>query len=189
MLKNWKTAIGIMTLVGGLAPATALAADGHEGGHHHFEFGAPGRAADAERTVEVVMRDNYFEPGLVKVRAGETVRFVVRNQGELVHEFNIGTPHMHAEHQQEMLMMVEHGVLEPDRINHERMSMDMGGGRTMDHDDPNSVLLEPGAEAEIVWTFAAPMDLEFACNVPGHYDVGMAGDIEVLERLAARQQP
>jgi uncharacterized cupredoxin-like copper-binding protein len=187
MLKSWKTAIGITTLVGGLAPATVLAAGSHTGGHHHFEFGAPGKAAEVSRSLNVVMRDNYFEPELIKVKAGETIRFVIRNQGELVHEFNLGTPHMHAEHQKEMLTMVEHGVLESDRINHEKMHRDMGGGMTMAHDDPNSVLLEPGAEAEIIWRFAASSELEFACNVPGHYESGMAGSIEFVEKLASRQ--
>ena len=72
-------------------------------------------------------------------------------------------------------MMVEHGVLEADRINHERMKMDMGGGKTMEHDDPNSVLLEPGKSGEIIWKFTKATELEFACNVPGHYDAGMMG--------------
>ena len=132
------------------------------------------------------MRDHYFEPEQIKVKANETFRFVVRNRGEFVHEFNIGTPHMHAEHQKEMEMMVAHGVLEADRINHEMMKMDTGRSGSMEHDDPNSVLLEPGDEAEIIWTFAKPMNLEFACNVPGHYESGMAGIIEFVRKLASK---
>src|SRR3546814_20785077 len=91
-----------------------------------------------------------------------------------VHEFNIGTPAMHAAHQEEMMMMVEHGALEPDKINRNLMKMDMGGGKTMEHNDPNSVLLEPGGSSEIVWTFTKTAELEFACTVPGHYASGMA---------------
>src|SRR3546814_18267736 len=68
----------------------------------------------------------------------------------------------------EMMMMVEHGALEPDKINRDKMKMDMGGGKTMEHNDPNSVLLEPGETAEIVWTLTKATALEFACNVPGH---------------------
>ncbi len=49
----------------------------------------------------------------------------------------------------------------------------------MKHDDPNSVLLEPGKTAEIVWTFNETTSLEFACNVPGHYQAGMVGDLDV----------
>jgi uncharacterized cupredoxin-like copper-binding protein len=33
-----------------------------------------------------------------------------------------------------------------------------------------------GKSAEVVWTFPAEGALEFACNVPGHYAAGMAGD-------------
>lgn len=161
----------------------ALAAGMHAGGHGHgFDFGQPAKASEARRTVTVVMRDNLYEPESITVQAGETVRFVVRNEGQFVHEFNIGTAAMHAEHQKEMMMMVEHGVLEPDRINRARMKMDMGGGRTMEHDDPNSLLLEPGQSGEIVWTFSKATELEFACNVPGHYDAGMVGKMHVKPR-------
>jgi uncharacterized cupredoxin-like copper-binding protein len=75
--------------------------------------------------------------------------------------------------------MVEHGVLEADKINHNMMKMDMGGGKTMEHDDPNSVLLEPGKSSEVIWKFTKATDLEFACNVPGHYESGMMGKMQV----------
>jgi uncharacterized cupredoxin-like copper-binding protein len=159
--------------------AGALAAGSHGDGHHGPAIGAPGKAADAARTIEIVMQDNNFEPESISVAKGETVRFIVVNRGEFVHEFNIGTAAMHADHQKEMMTMVEHGVLEADKINHDMMKMDMGGGRTMEHNDPNSTLLEPGKTAEIVWTFSADADLEFACNVPGHYESGMVGKFEM----------
>lgn len=158
--------------------ATALGAGAHEGGHGHgAAIGEPGQAAEAGRTVTVIMYDNYYEPETIEVSAGETVRFVVENKGQLVHEFNIGTGVMHEAHQKEMMMMVEHGVLQGTKINHDMMEMDMGNGQTMKHDDPNSVLLEPGQSGEIVWKFSEKGDLEFACNVPGHYQAGMVGDV------------
>jgi uncharacterized cupredoxin-like copper-binding protein len=49
------------------------------------------------------------------------------------------------------------------------------------HNDPNSALLEPGATGEVVWTFPAYGEIEFACNVPGHYDAGMSGEIELTK--------
>lgn len=75
--------------------------------------------------------------------------------------------------------MMENGILEADKVNRELMQMNMGGGETMEHSDPNSTLLEPGESAEIVWTFSTDADLEFACNVPGHYQSGMVGEIEM----------
>jgi uncharacterized cupredoxin-like copper-binding protein len=169
-------------LAAGLAASIATAAHAagnHSGGHHSSAIGEPGKAADATRMIEIVMQDNNYEPESITVSKGETVRFVISNKGEFVHEFNIGTAAMHAEHQKEMLTMKEHGVLEADKIHHDRMKMDMGGGKTMEHNDPNSVLLEPGKTAEIVWTFNANGDLEFACNVPGHYESGMVGTFEM----------
>jgi uncharacterized cupredoxin-like copper-binding protein len=90
-----------------------------------------------------------------------------------------GTAAMHARHQKEMAMMFEHGAVGVDKIHHEKMNMDMGGGRTMKHDDPNSVLLEPGKSAEVIWKFSTNAKLEFACNVPGHYEAGMVGRFRI----------
>jgi uncharacterized cupredoxin-like copper-binding protein len=127
----------------------------------------------------VIMQENYYTPEKIDIKAGETIRFKIINKGELVHEFNLGTANMHAAHQKEMEMMVEHGVLEVDKINHNMMKMDMGGGKTMEHDDPNSVLLEPRKSGEVIWKFSKATDLEFACNVPGHYESGMMGKMQV----------
>jgi uncharacterized cupredoxin-like copper-binding protein len=160
--------------------AGAFAAGQHAGGHGHGpDIGKPGKATEATRTVEIVMTDNRYTPESISVKKGETVRFKVRNDGQIVHEFNIGTAAMHTAHQKEMAMMVEHGVLGIDKIHHEKMNVDMGGGHVMKHDDPNSVLLEPGKSAELTWTFSTNAKLEFACNVPGHYDAGMMGTIEI----------
>jgi uncharacterized cupredoxin-like copper-binding protein len=75
-----------------------------------------------------------------------------------------------------MAMMIEHGMLEADKINHGAM---MGG--MMMHGDPNSVLLEPGRTGEVVLTFLEPMDLQIACNVPGHAEGGMVGMLTVAK--------
>jgi len=167
---------------------SALAAGSHSGGHGASEghghggeanIGKPGKASDVTRTVTITMTDNRYSPEKIEVKKGETVRFVLKNQGEFVHEFNIGTAKMHKAHQKEMMTMMEHGVLEPDRINHAMMKMDMGGGKTMEHNDPNSVLLEPRKSAEIIWKFDTNARLEFACNVPGHYESGMVGTISI----------
>lgn len=151
---------------------------GHSGGHGNAA-GDPGKASDVTRTLNIDMTENRYSQEKITVKAGETIRFVIHNKGELVHEFNIGTPAMHKGHQKEMMMMVDHGVLEADKINHAKMKMDMGGGKTMEHNDPNSVLLEPGKSGEIVWKFSKTGTFEIACNVPGHYDAGMVGELTV----------
>lgn len=156
--------------------ATAFAAGAHSGGHGGGS-GEPGKASEVSRTINVEMHDNYYEPESIEVNPGETVRFVIENKGNLVHEFNIGTPDMHEAHQEEMMMMVEHGVIQGGKLNQNMMNMDMGNGKTMKHDDPNSVLLEPGQSKEVVWKFTEKGDIEFACNVPGHYQAGMYGDV------------
>jgi len=181
-MKNSKIryAIGVsaITLMVMGSLSTAYAGEtGHGDSDVAGKIGTPGDASDVTRTIEVVMYDNYYEPEDISVKEGETVRFVLKNAGEFVHEFNIATAEMHVAHAPEMMMMMEHGVLEPDRINWEAaeaMQESMGHGM---HKGGNSVLLEPGKSGEIIWTFPEHADLEFACNVPGHYDSGMMGEI------------
>ncbi|MEX0731214.1 MAG: cupredoxin domain-containing protein [Aquisalimonadaceae bacterium] len=168
-----KSVVAAATL---LMSVTAFAAGTHGGGHG-ATIGEPGKASETTRTITVEMYDNYYEPESISVKPGETIRFRVSNKGAMVHEFNIGTTDMHEAHQKEMQMMVEHGVIKGDHIDHDMMEMDMGDGHSMKHDEPNSVLMEPGETKEIIWTFTEATDLEFACNVPGHYQAGMYGDI------------
>ncbi len=157
-----------------------------------YAFGAPAQAAKATRTVEIVMGDISFTPKGLDIKAGETVRFVLINKGQLLHEFNLGDAAMHARHQQEMLKMQQSGMLTPTAMKSAAAPMDhaamghssmpgMDHGAGMKHDDPNSVLVEPGKTAELTWTFNKATNLEFACNIPGHYQAGMVGKLTVSQ--------
>ncbi|MDG9924505.1 MULTISPECIES: plastocyanin/azurin family copper-binding protein [unclassified Pseudomonas] len=150
----------------------------------HFAFGQPAAAAKADRIVEIVLGDMYYEPAAVQVKAGETVRFVLKNEGGLLHEFSLGDAAQHAEHQKQMLMMQQMGMLGENGIqsmDHSKMGHDMAGmdHGQMSHDDPNTVLIPAGKSAELTWTFAKATGLEFACNLPGHYQAGMVGKLDV----------
>lgn len=139
-----------------------------------YAFGEAAPAAKASRTVQVVLQDISFSPTSLQVKAGETVRFVLVNKGQLLHEFNLGDAAMHAEHQKEMLRMQAGGMAAMDHG-----AMGHGDKAGMQHDDPNSVLVEPGQTAELTWTFGQAGELEFACNVPGHYQAGMVGKLTI----------
>ncbi len=172
-----------------ITASVAVAAGNHEDGHQMApsEFGKPGDAAAATEAIEVVMGDNYFEPESIKVPAGATVRFVIKNEGGLLHEFNLGSAAMHAEMQPQMEMMMEHGMLTDTGMIHDMAEMDHSAMNGMDMDEmmasleghPNRVLVEPGETKELVWTFSEDTELEFACNLPGRYDSGMMGHLKV----------
>ena len=156
----------------------ALSVGAMAGTAHTYAFGQPASADKATRTVEVVLQDMSFSPKSLDVKAGETVRFVLVNKGQLLHEFNLGDAAMHAEHQKEMLQMQASGMLTATGMGKMDHSA-MGHGAMMKHDDPNSVLVEPGKTAELTWTFTKATGLEFACNLPGHYQAGMVGKLNV----------
>lgn len=143
-----------------------------------FAFGQPAPAAQADRTVEVLLKDIAFEPSSLQVKAGETVRFVLINQGKLPHEFNLGDKAMHVEHQKEMLAMQGQTFASAGQqgSGHDVMQH---GHNAHAHGAGNTVLVQPGQRAELTWTFSASAPIEFACNVPGHYQAGMVGPLTI----------
>lgn len=144
----------------GIAPSMA-------GGTHGakdapvFSFGEPGDKHHVDRTVKVKAGDMEFHIETLKIREGETVRFVVTNADEIDHDFTVGPPELQAEHRAEMME-----------------TMESGDGMAKMHDDPNAVYLKPGETRELVWKFKGVAELEYACNVPGHYESGMKGSFQ-----------
>tara|TARA_B100001057_G_scaffold448846_1_gene489528 strand:- start:130 stop:630 length:501 start_codon:yes stop_codon:yes gene_type:complete len=139
--------------------------------------GEKGDPDEVSKVIEVKMYDNYYEPNNFEIKKNQTIKFIVYNYGELVHEFNIATKSMHLKHQPEMMRMVENEILLSDRIDKKKMKELSKKDHSMSHSHSNSVLLEPNHSAELIWKFNANADLEIACNVPGHYEVGMIAKI------------
>ncbi len=143
-------------------------------------IGEKGKLAEVDKTIEIKMYDNYFIPKTINIKRGETVKFVVYNYGDLVHEFNIATKKMHLEHQKEMMKMIEHGILLGNRIDKVKMKKVSKKDHSMSHKHSNSILLEPNKSGEIIWKFSTDAVLEAACNVPGHYEAGMISKINSI---------
>lgn len=117
-----------------------------------FSFGEPGDPAKSTRTFHINALDTMkFSRDALLVKKGETVRFMVHNDGKVVHEFVIGdaeTQKAHAE-----MMKTKRG---------------------MKHDHANAVTIEPGKAKNLYWTFSGEAtELEIGCHVPGHYESGM----------------
>ena len=142
-------------------------------------IGEKGKLSEISRTIEIKMYDNYFEPNVLNIKKGEVIKFIVKNYGELVHEFNIATKEMHIKHQPEMMKMVENKILLADKIDKKKMKEMSKKDHSMAHSHSNSVLLEPNEIGEIIWKFSTTANLEAACNVPGHYEAGMVADIKI----------
>lgn len=155
-----------------IVSSSAFAGGSHDDGHGSNNIGSAGDAGHVDREIMVEMGEMYFSPSNITINKGETVRFIVKNSGDFVHEFNIATKAMHLGHSTEMTMMIDLGILETDKINFQMMSKS-----GMAHSDPNSLLLEPSGVGEVIWTFNGDATLEFSCNVPGHRESGMLGPI------------
>ena len=140
-------------------------------------IGEKGNPAEVVKVIEVKMYDNYYEPSEFIIKKNQTIKFIVYNYGDLVHEFNIATKEIHLKHQSEMMKMVENEILLADRIDKKKMNELSKKDQSMSHSHSNSVLIEPNESAEIIWKFNTEAELEAACNVPGHYESGMFAKI------------
>lgn len=163
------------------APLAIADQNQEHGDGNGAEIGHPGTADEHTRTVEITLYDIRFDPASIEVKAGETVRFVLINRGELLHEFSIGTLSMHENHEAKMQVLLENGYLTPTGIN-EEMAESEPRGETgddeMKHDEPNSVLVGPGETQVLTWTFTGDAKLYYACNMPKHKDAGMLGTFQ-----------
>jgi len=125
--------------------------------YNHAMIGRPGNVANISRTINIEAYEYRFAPFEIRVKQGETIRFIVRNTGKKRHEMMIDT--------------LEH------LKKHAKM---MRASPGMQHDEPNQISLYPGEEKELVWQFTQVGTIYFACPIPGHFK-GMRGKIFVEE--------
>ena len=126
--------------------------------HSSSKIGQPGDPDQVTRTIEIDMDDKMrFTPSEIKVEKGETIRFFIKNSGQLPHEMVIGSLDQLLAHAEEMRQMPH---AEP-------------------HDEPNMITLEAGQRGGLIWHFDQAGTVDFACLIPGHYEAGMAGKVQV----------
>ena len=154
--------VALALVVAGATPGFAGPGEaGHGHGHTPaFSAGEPGNPKRPARIVQVTMREAdgkmLFVPDRVEVRRGEQIKFVLRNNGALEHEFVLATAAENIKHAEQMQKNPE-----------------------MEHDDPNARRLAPAKADEIVWKFTKPGTFEFGCLIPGHREAGMTGTVTV----------
>ena len=123
-------------------------------------FGREGDPKKVTRTITVNMADTMrFTPGDITVKQGETVKFVAKNGGKVMHEMVIGTEEE----------LKKHAAL---------MQKNPG----MEHEEPYMAHVKPGAKEAIVWTFTKPGTYMYGCLIPGHFEAGMKGAIKVVAK-------
>jgi uncharacterized cupredoxin-like copper-binding protein len=120
-------------------------------------FGRAGDPKKVNRTIDIGMDNSmHFTPGDIVVQRGQTVRFKVHNDGQIMHEMVIGT----------MKELKEHAEL-------------MRKFPGMEHDEPYMAHVGPGKRDELVWQFTKAGEFYYACLIPGHFEAGMIAKITV----------
>ena len=124
------------------------------------DWGIAGDAKAVQRTIALSMADSMrFTPDVLSVKQGETVRFIVQNQGKQLHELVIGTKKELDAHAALMVKFPN-----------------------MEHDEPYMAHVGAGKSQDLDCTFNRVGDFEFACLIAGHYQAGMVGKITVAAR-------
>lgn len=154
-----------------LAMLTAAAAAFAHGDKHstaarpHFDatkvedtaFGREGDPAKVSRVIRLRMTDALrYTPSQITVKRGETVKFIVKNEGKQLHEMILGTS----------LDLKAHAEL-------------MKTFPEMEHAEANMTHVLPGASGTVVWQFTRAGEFQFGCLVPGHFEAGMVGKVTV----------
>lgn len=120
-------------------------------------FGREGDPGKATRTVTVDMSDKMrFPSDSLTLKQGETVKFVVKNSGKIMHEFVLGT----------MSELKEHSAF-------------MKKFPGMEHSEPYMAHVAPGKAETIAWQFTKAGNFNFGCLIPGHFEAGMVGNVAV----------
>ena len=122
------------------------------------DWGIAGDAKSVKQEITLAMNDSMrFTPSAITVQQGETIRFVVKNEGKQMHEVVIGTKKDLDEHAALMVKFPN-----------------------MEHDEPYMAHVAAGKSHNLIWTFNRAGTFDFACLIAGHYQAGMAGKITVL---------
>ncbi len=114
-------------------------------------------SASGARQIAVTMTDDMrFSPATITVQQGETVAFVVHNEGAIIHEFFVGSAAAQDDHAAEM-----------------KMPMAVG------HDHSTGVHVDNGSTKTLTMSFGTAGTFIIGCHEPGHWDAGMRGTITV----------
>jgi uncharacterized cupredoxin-like copper-binding protein len=125
------------------------------------------------RSIGLTMDDQMrFTPSQVDVREGETIRFVVRNAGQTAHEMVLGSDTEIQAHAQAM----QQGQGQAHEQSHS-------------HGSGAAISVAAGQTGEMVVKFEQAQTLQMACLIPGHYEAGMRGTLNVRKAGAASTTP
>ena len=125
------------------------------------------------------MTEMAYTPNAVEVAAGETVRFVFRNDGTVRHEAVFGSlAEQEAHHAEMMEMGGDHDGMDMGSMPHD--SMDMGSVPHDSMSEMHAVVVEPGESVEVDHTFATAGPVLVGCHEPGHWETGMRMDVAVV---------
>src|SRR6185436_1543221 len=104
-------------------------------------YGRPGDPRKVKRAIAIDMSDAMrFFPENVSVKRGDTVRFKLRNSGQIPHEMVLGT----------MDELKKHAAL-------------MKQNTLVEHEDTSATHVKPGESASFVWQFTKAGEFYYAC--------------------------
>lgn len=111
-------------------------------------------------TVRIDIDHSRFHVAPIRVRPHTEIRFVVVNHDPIGHELIVGGPDVQARH--------------------------ANGHEAYHPPVPGEVSVPADGRAATTYLFHEPGPVEYACHLPGHYQYGMHGIVEVVADEPAR---
>lgn len=116
---------------------------------------AAGCAGGGDEMIEIDVHYSHFEPAAITVAAGEPIRFMLKNEDFIDHEWIVGDEALHARHQT--------------------------GTEPSHGDRPTEQTLPANGTVRTTVTFETAGTFKYICHLPGHEAYGMVGTITVLD--------
>jgi len=110
-----------------------------------------------DASVTLTIRHSHFSPEHLSVQPGTFVRFVIRNDDPIGHEFIVGDGGVHQRHET--------------------------GTEPVHPPRPGEVSIAAGTTAETTFRFEGTTGsgtVVYACHLPGHFRYGMSGTVDVV---------
>ncbi|PSJ18875.1 cupredoxin domain-containing protein [Nitrosomonas supralitoralis] len=115
------------------------------------DIGKPGNPAEISRTINITLLDNMFLPPELIVSEGEVIRFVLNNRGNNTHQF-----------------LIDYADELKKAANTKQRNKYL-------------MRIKPGEKEELIWQFANPGTVDFACPLKNHFKT-MRGRITVIAK-------